>query len=121
MTPRSAHGFTLLEVLIALAILAILMTGLIQVAAHNTQNLRYLENSLIAEQIAHNQWLAFGLNDDHPEQADGWDTMAGRKWYWQIGRQSGGMPGVTTYRIKVFLEGEASPYIDFPGYLPNAA
>lgn len=115
-------GFTLLEVLIALSILAILMTGLIKIAAQNTQNLWYLENSLIAEQVAHNRLLALQLGEARPEQDDGWDSMAGRRWFWQIQRQRvSALVGVTAYRIKVFREGEASPYIDFLGYLPNVS
>ncbi|QPK64728.1 type II secretion system minor pseudopilin GspI [Methylomonas sp. LL1] len=105
-------GFTLLEVLIALALLAILMAGLIKISADNTQNLWYLENKTIAAQVAANHAVQLRLDREAPEKSDGWDSMAGRRWYWQARRDVAGTldSGVRRYRIEVFLEGDQAPY-----------
>lgn len=115
-------GFTLLEVLIALSILAILMTGLLKIAANNTTNLRFLENTALAEQVAQNRLLQLHLADDKPETGDGWEEMAGRRWYWQVSRSARGPgDGLWRYRVQVFLEGEQSAYVDLVGYVASAS
>lgn len=121
--PRRRTGFTLLEVLIALSILAILMTGLIKIAANNTRNLWFLENTTLAEQVAQNRLLQLRLVDDKPEADEGWDDMAGRRWHWRISRAVGHVlgTGVWRYRVQVFLDAEQAPYVDLIGYVADAS
>ena len=69
-------GFTLLEVLIALALLAILMVSAIKIAADNIKNLTYLENKMLAEIVANNQIIQLRLSKERPEITNGWDSMA---------------------------------------------
>ncbi|AEF99351.1 type II secretion system minor pseudopilin GspI [Methylomonas methanica] len=116
-------GFTLLEVLIALSILAILMTGLIKIAANNTQNLWFLENTTLAEQVAQNRLLQLRLAENKPETDDGWEEMAGRRWYWQVSRAVAHSlgDGVWRYRVQVFLEGEKTAYVDLVGYVASTS
>jgi general secretion pathway protein I len=105
-------GFTLLEVLIALAILAIVMVSAIKITASNIQNLWYLENKTLASAIAANHEVELRLQKEKPEHQDGWDEMAGRRWYWQIRRNVSTVAGLWRYRIEVFLEGEKAPYVN---------
>lgn len=113
----------MLEVLIALSILAILMTGLIKVAANNTRNLQVLENTTLAEQIAHNQLLQLRLAADKPEQDDGWETLAGRRWHWQLQRavEHALDKQVWRYRVQVFLEGESAAYAELVTHIAVAS
>ena len=106
-------GFTLLEVLIALAILAIVMVSAIKITASNIQNLWHLENKTLAAAIASNHEVELHLQQDIPEYQDGWDEMAGRRWYWQIRRNASTIEGLWHYRIDVFLEGETVAYASF--------
>jgi len=108
---RQAKGFTLLEVLIALAILAIVMVSAIKITADNINNLWYLENKTLAALVASNHAVQIRLAKDKPETLDGWDEMAGRRWYWQIKRSYSDLAGVWRYRIEVFLEGDKQPLI----------
>lgn len=104
-------GFTLLEVLIALAVLAVLMMGLLKISAANAQNLWYLENKTLAATIAANHAAEMRLQDQQQESADGWDEMAGRRWHWQADRLAmSPMAGVQRYRIDVTLQDDPSPY-----------
>jgi len=105
-----ANGFTLLEVLIALAILAIVMVSAIKITADNIKILWYLENKTIAAIIASNHAVQLRLNKEKPETQDGWEQMAGRRWYWQIKRRTSAIAGVWRYHIEVFLEGDKAPY-----------
>lgn len=105
-----ANGFTLLEVLIALALLAIVMVSSIKITADNIKNLWYLENKTLAAAIAGNHAVEIRLAKDKPETLDGWDEMAGRRWYWLAKRKASLVGGLWRYRIEVFLEGEKDPY-----------
>jgi len=110
-TPFKTQGFTLLEVLIALAILAILMASTIKITANNISNLVYLENKTLAAIIASNHEVAIRLNAEKPENLEGWDQMAGRRWYWTLKRSLSSIKGVLNYRIEVFLEGDKEPLV----------
>jgi general secretion pathway protein I len=111
-------GFTLLEVLIALAILAILMMGLIKITSDNTRNLWHIENKTLATLIAENHATLLRLSEEKPENQDGWETLAGRKWYWQAKRTVTKTLGGWQYQIKVFLEGDKEPYTDLVSIMP---
>jgi general secretion pathway protein I len=112
-------GFTLLEVLIALAILAIVMIGLIKITADNTRNLWHLENKTLASVIAYNQATLLRLSEEKPENQDGWETLSGRKWYWQAKRPVTTTMGLWRYQIKVYLEGDADPYATLTSFMPD--
>lgn len=118
---KNTTGFTLLEVLIALALLAILMAGLIKITADNTKNLWYLENKTLAAIVAANHAVELRLGKETPESLDGWDNMAGRRWYWQLNRDvmQAMDKGVWLYRIEVFLEGDKSPYAGMTTFIPR--
>ncbi len=104
-------GFTLLEVLIALAVLAVLMMGLLKISAANAQNLWYLENKTLAATVAANHAAELRLQDEQAESADGWDEMAGRRWHWQADRLTmSPLDGVQRYRIDVSLQDDPQPY-----------
>lgn len=118
--PKTA-GFTLLEILIALAILAILMTGLLKIASDNTRNLWHIENKTIAVMIAANHAAQLRLAKDKPEQDDGWETQAGRRWYWQTKRQVTTTLGLWRYRIPVYLEGDKEPYTELISFIPESS
>ena len=107
---RRYKGFTLLEVLIALAILAIVMVSAIKITADNIKNLWHLENKTLASIIASNHAVQLHLDKEHPEKQEGWDQMAGRRWFWQIQRRASNLSGLWQYRIDVSLEGEKEAY-----------
>lgn len=109
---KTQRGFTLLEVLIALAVLAVLMIGLLKISAANAQNLWYLENKTLAATVAANRAVEMRLQRLHQESSSGWEEMGGRRWQWRAERLTQqNLPGVLRYRIDVLLERDPTPYI----------
>ena len=112
MAASTSKGFTLLEILIALSVLAIIMISLIKITSDNSRNLWHVENKTLAGIIASNHITQLRLSKEQPEQQDGWETMAGRKWYWQATRPvTSNSLGLWQYTVNVFLEGDKEPYI----------
>ena len=78
-------GFTLLEVMLAMAVFAIAGVALLGVAGNSFRNLGQLENKMLANWVASNQLVTANLQTTWPPKNNkkGKVTMAGRKWLWQ--------------------------------------
>jgi general secretion pathway protein I len=79
-------GFTLLEVLVALAVLAIGLGAIIKVASESAANIGYLRDRTIAGWVAANKANELLLARGWPELGDseGRVTMASHDWRWQL-------------------------------------
>jgi len=119
MGKAKAAGFTLLEILVALAILAILMIGLIKITNNNIQNLWHVENKTIAAIVAANHATELRLGKDKPEYDKGVETQAGRRWYWEAKRPVTTTLGLWHYQISVYLEGGKEPYATLVTLVPE--
>jgi len=82
---KNITGFTLLEVLVALAVASIGLAGVIKVAGGNAYNAQYLQEKTLAQWVAMNRMAEIRVTNQFPkvgtEKGDA--EMAGRKWYWQ--------------------------------------
>jgi general secretion pathway protein I len=82
---KAKRGFTLLEVLVALAVIALALGSIIKVVGSGAANAAYLRDKTFAHWVAANQlalmetkenlWPSKGKNDGKAE-------MAGREWFW---------------------------------------
>ena len=84
-TERSQRGFTLLEVLVALAVVAIAMGALISSGGHAARTASGLEERLFAHWVASNRLVQLRLQPGWPKigKDSGTEQMAGRKWQWR--------------------------------------
>ena len=82
---KHLKGFTLLEVLVALAVAGIGLAGVIKVAGGNAYNAQYLQEKTLAQWVALNRITELRMTKQFPAigKAKGDADMAGRKWYWQ--------------------------------------
>lgn len=112
-------GFTLLEVLIAVAVLAILMMGLLSAATAGVRNLAYLENRTLAALIAANSAVELRLRGQASANAENVITLAGRRWRRRSERKAAAWQGVRRYQITVYLQGEQEPYASATCDLPE--
>jgi len=81
-----SRGFTLLEVMVALAIIAIGLGAVITEASRNLSNAALLEEKTLAHWVAMNKVVEFQVGDEWPGAGEqkGDVEMAGREWYWTL-------------------------------------
>jgi len=81
--PKSA-GFTLIEVMLAMAIFAIAGVALISSADTHFRHLSYIETKMMANWVASNQLVEATLDKSWPPKNNkkGKVELAGREWFW---------------------------------------
>jgi general secretion pathway protein I len=83
---RKSSGFTLLEVLVAMAILATATGAIIQAVGNSANQLGYLRNQTLAGWVALNEINRVLLEQEWPEATtlNGTTEMATQNWQWQM-------------------------------------
>jgi len=79
-----AAGFTLLEVLVALAVLALSMGAVIKATSDYTNNQSYLRDRTMAIWVARNVLVQFQVEREWPDVGErkGTQEMGNREWRW---------------------------------------
>jgi general secretion pathway protein I len=85
INPVKVAGFTLVEVMLALAVFAIAGTALMKVTSANLSSQGQLEQNTIASWVAANRLVEVNLENNWPPQNNkkGKMEMAEREWFWQ--------------------------------------
>ncbi|MDH5393799.1 MAG: type II secretion system minor pseudopilin GspI [Gammaproteobacteria bacterium] len=127
---KQCRAFTLLEVLVALTIIAITLGTIIKTSSDQAANTTYLKQKTIGHWVAvnalnqlllENEWPALGKSTDSTE-------MANHEWHWQ--REVIKTPSDYTRKVlfKVFNDDDLqhkvshlSGYITHPDYLTSPA
>jgi general secretion pathway protein I len=81
---HTSRGFTLLEVLIALAIVAMSVGALLGTVTSSASNVIYLKEKTLAEWVALNRLTEVRIDKSMPSKGrrSGSTTMAGTRWEW---------------------------------------
>jgi len=95
------QGRTLIEVMIALALLAIAGLALMQTQHERVRNLHYLEQKQIAGWVAENQLVLLQLSA-LPNTGVQDVQMAGERWHWQVQSLPTTQPSVQRVEIAVW-------------------
>lgn len=121
---KRARGFTLLEVMVAMFIVAIGLiaayNGVIQMA-HSTTTLR---ERAFADWIAMNQLAELRIGGEFPEvgRFDGDVEFAGREWRWDAAISETGVDGLRRVDIAVaYLEAPERPVTLMTGFISRVA
>jgi general secretion pathway protein I len=106
---RARRGFTLIEVLIALAVVALALLGLTRVAALQVRDFDALRERTLAGWVAANVLEETRLAATMPStgRSDGRVELAARSWRWTRDVSTTPDPSVRRIDIKVF-EGESN-------------
>lgn len=105
LAPRHlSGGFTLIEVMVALVIIAFALSAAITSASHYTRNSIALEQRTIAHWVGQNVFAEMENTDPWPGvgERSGRVEMAGRQWRWEARIQGTPDPALRRVDIDVF-------------------
>jgi general secretion pathway protein I len=113
-------GFTLVEVLVALAVLAIALAGIMRVTSQAISTSYTLRERNLALWVAQNRLVMHQLKRDWPDTntVDGDAEMAGAKWFWR--EQVSATPQKDMRRIEISVRHTADSkdsLVSLAGYL----
>jgi general secretion pathway protein I len=97
-------GFTLVEILVALAVLAIAVAAVVTAVSGHVNNAAYLRERTLAHWVAMNKVTELQVGGDWPEPGtqQGDSLMAAQEWSWQVTVSNTGDADVRRLDVKVF-------------------
>ena len=117
------QGFTLLEVLVALAILAIALAAVIKVSGRYAENASYLRDKTFAHWVAMNVLTDLQIQDKWPDlgKKTGTAMMAERKWYWVVNVETTPDNDLRRLEVQVYSNRQdKEPMIILEGFMANS-
>ncbi len=83
---KSRRGFTLIEIMVALAIITIALGAIIENTAASTSNAAHLRDKTVASWVAMNQLALYRARREWGSASNrkGQVEMAGREWQWKL-------------------------------------
>jgi general secretion pathway protein I len=116
-------GFTLLEVLVALAVVAITLAALIKGGADSAANASYLRDRSLAHWVGMNVVAEYQLEATWPRPGrfQGDEEMAGQRWYWRAEVSETFDQDVRRLDVRVYADDrtEAQALSSLAAYLPR--
>ncbi|MBF0628733.1 MAG: type II secretion system minor pseudopilin GspI [Magnetococcales bacterium] len=103
-----AGGFTLLETVAALAVLALALAASLRVSSEHIRNAAYLRDRTLAHWVALNQATERRVRREWPDPGSfrGTESMAEREWYWTVLVSTTPEPQVR--RLEILVRADAS-------------
>ncbi len=98
-----AQGFTLIEVLVAVAVVGIALAAIIKVGAESGANLSYLRDRTLAQWVASDRLVEMQAMQVWGSGRDsGRREMAGRQWLWETEISNTQLPQLRQVTVRVF-------------------
>lgn len=113
------RGFTLLEVLVALTIVAIALAAIIKSTGDAARNTAYLRDKTVAEWVALNRLAELRASRSYPATGtrSGSEEQANADWDWIQTVSESGQPGIRQVEIEVRpADSKGDPLVRITGY-----
>lgn len=116
---RRIRGFTLLEVLVALAIASFTFTALWKVLGQGIYIAGELPDRVLAGWVAHNRIVQRQVTGHWPDTgiSEGQEEMAGVTWYWEEEVETTSEPRLRRITIKVGEDVESRSLVTLEGFI----
>ena len=110
MMQTPIKGFTLIEVVVAVAVISIGLAATIKAVSTVTKNTSHLNERIIATWVAQNAMAAYELDleDDATKETSGSEEMAGVEWFWDKTIEDTEDPGIKRVEIAVRRDSKSS-------------
>ena len=121
MRAKRQTGFTLLEILIALGILALTLSALVRSSAENTSSASYLRDRTIAHWVAMNRVAEQQLTRKKSGRirSQGSELMAGESWEWRTKLEKTPDPDILRLQVSVWLNDPEAPLSKLTAFVPK--
>jgi general secretion pathway protein I len=106
-------GFSLIEALVALAVLAIATVGLMRTVESHIDSTRAMERRTTAMWVAENRMAELQANAPGSEQVE----MMGQQWRVSVDRRRTDDPEIERVRVQVFAGQEKSALASLDGFV----
>ncbi|MGH8530607.1 MAG: type II secretion system minor pseudopilin GspI [Nevskiales bacterium] len=122
---RAEYGFTLIEVLVSVAILALALGAVITAGSRYVDNTVYLREKTLATWIAHNVIVEATLQQRFPDKGKEEDEVefANRKWTWVAETQETPDPDLRRMDVSIWLaeadEDEDGAIVTISAFVPR--
>lgn len=110
------RGITLLEVVVALAVLAVVLGAAIAVVARAAETQGALEQRTLAHWVATNRLAEVLLEPEGISQDSGIEMMQRQLWQWRVREEATGNPRLRRVIVSVSLQGTNAGLITTSGY-----
>ena len=119
---RSA-GFTLVEVLAAVAVIGIALGAIISGMARYADNAAHLRTKTVAMWVAHNRMTEIRVEQIWPDtgKSDGDVEMAGVEWRWYQEVSKTEDPALRRIDVRVKIQGKDGDIASLSGFTANPA
>lgn len=123
-SPKNQSGFTLVEVLIALAIVGIAMTAVIKATSQNIRSVSYLQTKTTAlwvgQQVLNQARVGLLKVDSTSSNQKLTTELLGQEWYWELEEEETPNPQIKKLIVKVFAnettKEEDAPLVTLESY-----
>ena len=118
---QSIKAFTLIEVLIALIVLAIAFTALFETTRSNVMSSTVIKKSLVSNWVALNAFatIELGLSSKPQPGSDieGDETMLGIDWHWTASTDEKIVSSSSLERVTITVSEDGTPYQHVVGFI----
>lgn len=111
-------GFTLVEILVALAVVAFALSALVSASGQSSNNAAALRDRTYAQWVASNALTELrldpGINKETRQSGD--ELMAGQRWDWRAEVINTPDPNLLRIDVRVFPQGEDGSVVTLTGF-----